>query len=241
MEKPDTLFSQPKEPDPFNFDKKVAEVFPDMIKRSVPGYSIIIQHIEKLAAKYVTPNSLCFDLGCSLGASSLAMSKGIKQSGVQIIGIDNSEDMLKRCQQHINAFKHNIPIKLVCNDVMQVKISNASMIVLNFTLQFIPKEQRALLLNSIYQGMNPGGVLVLSEKIEFEDNDINQLMIELHHQFKKENGYSDLEISQKRNALENVLLPDTLEQHIQRLSSVGFSHVSCWLQQFNFTSLIAIK
>ena len=240
-DKRDKLFSQPKKTLPFSFDKQVAEVFPDMIERSVPGYGAIIQHIEKLAAKFVTANTNCFDLGCSLGAASLAMSKGITTEGNTVIGVDNSSAMLERCQQHIDAFKHATPIELQQADISNIEIKNASMVVLNFTLQFIAKEERPALLQRIYDGLNPGGVLLLSEKIDFDDPVFNKLMVELHHEFKKENGYSDLEISQKRNSLENVLVPETLEDHLSRLNLIGFTSANCWIQQFNFTSLIAIK
>lgn len=237
----DTLFSTPANKGPFSFDKSVAEVFPDMIQRSVPGYPVIIAQIEELAARYITSGSLCFDLGCSLGAASLAMSKGSSVSNAKIIAVDNSEAMLTRCQQHVDAFKHETPIELHNANIQTIEISNASMAVLNFTLQFIPKDERQEMLSRIYQGLNPGGALLLSEKVEFPDPTINQLMIDLHHNFKRDNGYSDLEISQKRNALENVLLPDSLEQHLTRLSNIGFSHASCWLQHFNFVSIIAVK
>jgi tRNA (cmo5U34)-methyltransferase len=242
--KVDNIFSTPQTSSPFAFDSQVAEVFPDMIKRSVPGYSNIIDNIAKFAAHYTRHNSQCYDLGCSLGAASLAMSCGIdeaKVNGVNIIAVDNSEAMLTRCAQHINAFKHSAPIQLIESDIQQITIKNASMVVLNFTLQFIVKSDRLALLESIYQGLNTGGALILSEKITFDDPDTNQLMIDLHHQFKRDNGYSDLEVSQKRNALENVLLPDSLQQHIERLKSIGFSAVNCWLQQYNFVSIIAVK
>ncbi len=190
------------------------------------------------------PKSQCYDLGCSLGAASLAMSTGIdaaQLTDVNIIGIDNSHAMLERCQHHINAFKHQTKIELEKGYIQGVEIKNASMVVLNFTLQFIAKEERENLLQNIYNGLNPGGILVLSEKISFDSEIIDNLLIDLHHQFKKDNGYSDLEVSQKRNALENVLLPDTLEHHKNRLNGIGFTDVCCWLQHYNFVSLIAIK
>jgi tRNA (cmo5U34)-methyltransferase len=242
--KTDTIFSTIKSTTPFTFDSSVAEVFPDMIKRSVPGYSEIIHNLTKLAARFVTANSQCYDLGCSLGAASLAMSSGIDSAeieDVKIIGVDNSQAMLTRCQHHINAFKHITKIQLEQGNIQDIHIHNASMVVLNFTLQFIAKDERRKLLQNIYKGLNPGGILVLSEKICFESNDVDELLIELHHQFKKDNGYSDLEVSQKRNALENVLLPDTLNHHTSRLNDIGFSHVCCWLQHYNFVSIIAIK
>lgn len=239
--KVDTLFSKPKVNAPFSFDKQVAEVFPDMIKRSVPGYSEIIQNLSLLANRFIQPNTQCYDLGCSLGAVSLAISEGNQSDKVKIIAIDNSQAMLQRCQQHINAFKHNTLIELHQADILTIKISNASMVVLNFTLQFIPQSERETLLQNIYDGLNDGGILVLSEKICFKNKQINNLMTQLHHQFKKDNGYSELEISQKRNALENVLLPETKHEHISRLEKIGFSNVCCWFNHYNFASFLAIK
>lgn len=242
MTKTDDLFSKPLLNSPFVFDQNVAEVFPDMISRSVPGYQQIIANIKKFAARYVTHESNCYDLGCSLGAASLAISAGIKDRvQAKIIGVDNSQAMIDRCQQHINAFRHHTPIELVCANLQDLPLSNASMVVLNFTLQFIAREQRKQILDKVYQGLNPGGLLILSEKIELADPMANELIIDLHHEFKKDNGYSELEVSQKRNALENVLLPETTDQHLKRLHEIGFSHAACWLQQYNFVSIFAIK
>lgn len=237
----DQLYASAQSAHPFKFDQKVAAVFPDMIKRSVPGYRNIIHQIQHLAANYVAKNSNCYDLGCSLGAASLAMSHGNSKSGVRIIAVDNSDAMIERCITNIQGFKHHTPIQLVQADIQDVPIENASMVVLNYTLQFIQQPLRFNVLKRIYQGMRKGGILLLSEKIIFADKKINQLMIEQHHQFKRENGYSELEISQKRSALETVLVPETMPQHIQRLNDIGFSHVNSYHQQLNFVSFIAIK
>ncbi len=243
----------------FRFDQAVASVFPDMIKRSVPGYETIIAMTGTLAERYVQPNSRCYDLGCSLGASSIAMRHHIQQPGCEIIAVDNSEDMLKQCRAVLQQDQSNsedssvessptesapikhTPVELVCGNIEDIPIVNASMVVLNFTLQFIPLEQRAKLLHKIADGLLPGGVLVLSEKVAFTDQQHHELMIDLHHNFKRANGYSDLEISQKRSALEDVLMPETLEVHRQRLRQAGFSSVDVWFQCFNFASLIALK
>jgi tRNA (cmo5U34)-methyltransferase len=149
--------------------------------------------------------------------------------------------MIERCQNNIDNYKHSTPIKLVSDDILQHQYQNASMVVLNYTLQFVSVELREPLLANIFSGMLPGGILIISEKLHFEDPFVNQLMIDLHHQFKRENGYSDLEISQKRNALENVLVPETMQCHINRLESTGFEKVNCWNQQLNFASIIAFK
>lgn len=238
----DTLFSTPIEKlGDFTFDENVAEVFPDMIQRSVPGYANIITAIGMLAARFVTPNSQVYDLGCSRGAATLSARRNIKHANVNIIGVDNSRPMVERARQHINAYHSDIPVEILCDDIRRIRIENASMVILNFTLQFLPPEDRLTLLQNIYHGLNSQGVLVLSEKFRFEDDRINDLLIDLHHQFKRANGYSELEVSQKRTALENVMRTDSIEQHKVRLKSVGFSHTELWFQCFNFGSMIAVK
>lgn len=239
--KVDNIYAASTPKQAFSFDGQVAEVFPDMIQRSVPGYHEILRNTANFAQRFVTDNSHCYDLGCSLGASSLAMSSGISAVNVKIIGVDNSPAMLDRCRHHIEAFKHSTPIELHAGDIRQFPIERASMVVLNFTLQFIAQQYRAQLLAKIYAGLAPGGLLLLSEKVCFDNDQDNKLMIDLHHQFKRENGYSELEISQKRNMLENVLVPETLADHLDRLRTLGFSRSHCWLQQYNFVSIYAIK
>lgn len=238
----DNVFTQPLPGlSGFTFDERVAAVFPDMIKRSVPGYESIIAMTGTLAERYVQPGTRCYDLGCSLGASTLAMRHHIKQPDCRIVAVDNSQAMLARCQHVLANDNGNIPVDLVCANIQDIVIDNASLAVLNFTLQFIPVNERDTLLKNVCKGLAPNGVVVLSEKVVFDDETHNQLMIELHHNFKKANGYSELEISQKRTALENVLVPETLASHRQRLKKVGFSSVDVWFQCFNFASLIAIK
>jgi len=242
--KKDTLFAHPLErANDFIFDKNVVDVFPDMIKRSVPGYSTIIHMTGQLAQRYAQNNSCCYDFGCSLGASTLAMRHRVNNANIEIIGIDNSQDMLDCCKQVIDADSSDVPVRLKYGDLSDsnLKIENASVCVLNFTLQFVPLEKRKTLLKKIYDNMLPGGILVISEKIHFDDDELSSLMSDLHHYFKKTNGYSDLEISQKRNAIENVLLPETLEQHRQRLEKIGFKKIEQWFQCFNFCSFVAFK
>ena len=130
---------------------------------------------------------------------------------------------------------------LVCANLQDIHIDNASVVVLNFTLQFIPLELRNRVIRNIYAGLRPGGIMVLSEKVTFEDPHLDELNIDLHHQFKRANGYSDMEISSKRAALENVLQPETLAQHKQRIGEAGFSSCDVWFQCFNFASLVALK
>ncbi|MET0022660.1 MAG: carboxy-S-adenosyl-L-methionine synthase CmoA [Sedimenticola sp.] len=223
----------------FVFDGKVAKVFSDMISRSVPGYATVINMTSVLANQYVKADSRCYDLGCSLGASSMAMQSGIRVPGCSIIAVDNSQAMLEQAGKHLAAADEYPPIELICSDVMDLPLENASMVVLNFTLQFIPPERRLELLQRIHDALRPGGILVLSEKIAFEDPEEERLQIEMHHAFKRANGYNELEISQKRTALENVMIPETLATHKERLGSAGFSRADLWFQCFNFVSLVA--
>jgi len=240
----DSLYSQPLgEVNGFAFDENVAQVFPDMIQRSVPGYQTIIAAIGLLSGRFARPHSVCYDLGCSLGAASFAMRQNITVENCKIIAVDNSSAMLARLENLLEqeTLRYSTVIELQCADIRDVKIENASVVVLNFTLQFLAVEDREKLLAKIYAGLLPNGALIISEKLAFEDERQQALQIDLHHAFKKAQGYSALEISQKRTALENVLIPETFAQHQQRLQSVGFSSTELWFQYFNFSSFIALK
>jgi tRNA (cmo5U34)-methyltransferase len=234
----DMLFAQ-KDATPFAFDADVTRVFEDMIRRSVPGYGLTLQMISVIAGLYAQENSKLYDLGCSLGASTLALAHGIKTQGCKIIGVDNSEAMLKQCTQHVATSP--VPVVLQEANIQDVDVSNASVVVLNFTLQFIAKDERLKLLQGIYQGMRQGGVLVLSEKVSFADDFEQQQHIALHEAFKKAQGYSELEVGRKRQSLENVLIPEPISAHHARLKSAGFTQVQTWFQCFNFVSMLAYK
>lgn len=238
----DTLYSCPVASlSSFKFDESVVDVFPDMIQRSVPGYQVIISAIGLLAKRYAQENSVCYDLGCSLGAATLSMRHQISTKHCKIVAVDNSGAMIGQLKKNLKLDKGNIEVDCLCADIRESIIENASVIVLNFTLQFIPIKDRLGFLTKVYQGLLPGGILILSEKLKFEDPRQQELQTDLHHIFKKTQGYSDLEISQKRSALENVLLAETFSEHQQRLISAGFSSVEIWFQYFNFASMIALK
>ena len=239
---PDDLFADPLSVvNKFKFDHKVASVFPDMISRSVPGYSTILHMIGQLSAQYAQDGSNCYDLGCSLGAATLAMRHGVEGKKINIIAVDNSEAMLERCKSAIDQDSASSPVNLTLDDIQSVAIENASVCVLNFTLQFVAPNQRFDALSKIYHGMTSGGILILSEKLKFNDPHHDSLMIKLHHDFKRANGYSELEIAQKRDAIENVLIPESYQTHVERLQKIGFTGVELWFQCFNFCSIIAFK
>lgn len=238
----DSLYANPLgEVAAFTFDESVVNVFPDMIRRSVPGYAAIISAIGLLAGRFSQENSICYDLGCSLGAATLAMRHQITVDNCRIVAVDSSEAMVSRFKQNLDADIGKPLVDVFCADIRQIAIERASVVVLNFTLQFIPVEDRAILLSKIYQGMRPGGVLILSEKLCFDDSRQQALQTDMHQHYKKMQGYSDLEISQKRTALENVLLPEPFSVHQKRLLEAGFSSAEIWFQYFNFASMLALK
>ena len=222
----------------FEFDEQVASVFDDMISRSVPGYSLLLKMIGLYAGIFVTPGSRVFDLGCSLGAASLVIEAQTRESDCRIIAVDNSQAMIDRCRQLGSGDGR---IEWRCEDIRHTRVESASMVVLNLTLQFLQPEERSGLLQRIFRGLDSGGALVLSEKVEFVDAEEDARMVELYQGYKKTMGYSDLEISQKRNALENVLVPDTVERHVERLREAGFGEIYQCFRCFNFVSLLAIK
>lgn len=244
MNRKDRLFETTiTEPGDFVFDKRVVSVFPDMINRSVPGYGTIVPMIGMLARRYTQPRTRLYDLGCSLGAVTLAMQNTVTAQDVEIIAVDNSAEMIAGLKKRLGETNdETLPaVSPIQKDVLDVPIENASVVILNFTLQFIAPARRDGLLQTIAAGLVPGGVLVLSEKIRFEDPREQSLQTEWHHDFKRAQGYSELEIAQKRDALENVMIPDSLERHRSRLSSAGFKHVNTWFQGFNFVSLVAFR
>jgi tRNA (cmo5U34)-methyltransferase len=231
--------------EPFRFNDEVAAVFPDMLRRSIPGYAASLEAIGSLAARYVRANSNCYDLGCSLGAASLAMRQGIRAEGCRIVAIDNAPAMIERCrnivQEECLREPAGAPIEVVPGDILEARLSNASMVVLNYTLQFLPVAERDTLIKRIFEGLNDGGLLVLSEKVVDPDPAMEALLVDLHHEHKRRNDYSALEISRKRAALENVLVPETVTQHRERLLRAGFGSAAVWLRYFNFVSIIAIR
>ena len=237
----DDVYSRPMPSiEAFRFDQSVADVFQDMIERSVPGYGLVLQLIGVLAEKYGQQDSRAYDLGCSLGASTLQLRRHLPD-GCHVIGVDNSEAMVSRCKANLSRDNSAATYEILLEDLRETNIQNASIVILNFTLQFVPDEQRKNILTHIFEGLNSGGILLLAEKVKFEDPAEQALMTTLHHDFKKQNGYSHLEISQKRAALENVLLPNTEKQHRQRMRDAGFSVVEQCMRCLNFSTFLGIK
>lgn len=241
----DKIYDKPSDDKPFRFNDAVAKVFPDMLRRSIPGYDATIEAIGSLAARYVLQDTNCYDLGCSLGAATIAMRQGIDTPGCRIVAVDTAPAMTKRCREILaeddRQFAPATPVEVLRADIRDIEFKNASMIVLNYTLQFLPMIDRDALMRSIYDGLNDGGLLVLSEKVVDEIPEMEELLVDLHREHKRRNDYSALEVSRKRAALDNVLIPETVAAHRSRLAEAGFSHTAVWLRYFNFVSIIAIR
>ena len=235
----DNLFNKQSDIADFRFDQDVVKVFDDMVRRSVPGYDSMIQMIGLIARMYGQDNTNYYDLGSSTGAITLSIALNNKSNNNQFFAIDNSKEMVEQCEKNLHNKVDNL--QAICDDINQVKINSASIVVLNLTLQFIDVNLRSILINKIYDGLEPGGILIISEKIHFEDAVTQNQITKLHMDFKKENGYSELEIANKRQAIENVLITETKEQHLNRLRDCGFVETSCFFQCLNFVSFLSVK
>jgi len=235
----DRVYRKEKDIVDFIFDKKIVKVFDDMVLRSVPGYKLMIELIGLAGRTYPTENSNIYDLGCSTGAATLAVVSNLQSTSVEIFSVDNSKDMIEKCRKNLSHYEANI--QYICDDIDNIKFQNASLIILNLTLQFISPNKRSDLIKKIYESLLPGGALIISEKVIDEDGITNNKLATLHESFKKENGYTETEIAQKRKAIENVLIPESIALHLGRLSSAGFSKPLVQMQCINFASFLAVK
>ncbi|MEZ6118561.1 MAG: carboxy-S-adenosyl-L-methionine synthase CmoA [Pirellulaceae bacterium] len=239
----DDLYSKPLPAvGSFEFNQDVVRVFEDMISRSVPHYRSTLEMMIRMAQQAYQPGTKVFDLGCSLGGFLLPLAESLKDEITDtddspLIGVDNSSAMLAELAKRA----HGLPITLWCESIQDVAIENASVVILNYTLQFVPVSQRASLLAEIADGLVKDGILLMSEKISGVSDAINDLFIQQHHDFKRRQGYSELEIAQKRQSLEDVLVTETVPQHLERLFDAGFSECCVWHQCFNFVSFYAKK
>lgn len=241
----DELFARPRPRiDDFDFGAGTAAVFDDMLARSVPFYAEIQRMVGLLAADFAIPGSRIYDLGCSTCASFLAISSELREeaSDVTFVGVDSSAEMLERGRARLEAARFQHPFELVEADVHQdIPISGASVTLLVLTLQFVRPLQRDALLRRVYEGTEPGGCVILVEKVLGSDSTLNRLFIQHYYEFKRRNGYSQLEIAQKREALENVLVPYRLDENRELLTRAGFDSTDVFFRWFNFCGLIAIK
>lgn len=225
----------------FKFSANVAKVFDDMVNRSVPYYGEIQRMMAELAADHAQEDTDVYDLGCSTGTTMIGMDTMVNQN-IRFIGIDDSQEMLDKCKSKLLEIGFSRDYELRCADLSQgVKITNASVVVLCLTLQFVRPIYRERLLNDIFAGLNSGGILILVEKILAEESRYNRDFIKYYYNYKRRNHYSELEISQKREALENVLIPYKLSEDITLLRDRGFAHCEVFFKWYNFAGLVAVK
>jgi tRNA (cmo5U34)-methyltransferase len=225
----------------FRFGANVARVFDDMVNRSVPYYGEIQRMMAELAADHAAEGSFVYDLGCSTGNTMIGMNTMVNPE-IKFIGIDDSREMLDKCKTKLMEAGFSRNYELKCADLGQgVKIENASVVVLCLTLQFVRPIFRERVLDDIFKGLNPGGALILVEKILAEESNFNRDFIKYYYNYKRRNNYSELEISQKREALENVLVPYKLSENISLLRDRGFAHCEVFFKWYNFAGLIATK
>jgi tRNA (cmo5U34)-methyltransferase len=223
---------------PFAFNAAVANVFDDMIHRSVPMYAEIIRRQARIIEIAAPRKARIYDLGSSTGNLALALCKRMLAGMFELTAVDTSQSMLDISAKRLNAIDRSADVTHVNADVRRIAMQSAGAVVANFTLQFIPPADRDALLEKIHRSLVPGGIFLFSEKTVHPDPELADLQVDFYYRFKKENGYSELEISQKRDALENVLVPETVAAHQERLSRCGFTVCDLWLKWFNFCSWI---
>ncbi len=238
----DENFRQPKKQvEDFNFGPETARVFDDMLDRSVPFYAEVQRMMSEIAADFATPGSHIYDLGCSTGTTLMQLDKAIS-TDIKLIGIDSSEEMLDVAQKKFQLAPLSHPFELVCQNLEHnLALSNASVVVMNLTLQFVRPLYRDQLIQTIAEGTQNNGCLLLVEKVLGQNSTLNRLFIKHYYDFKKSNGYSDMEISQKREALENVLIPYHYDENRELLLRNGFNVCDVFFRWYNFCGMIAVK
>ena len=240
--KKDRLFAKKREAMPaFEFNEAVASVFSDMLERSVPNYVESIKRQAQLALDFYRENTRIYDLGCSHGNLGMLIGKAFGEQKFAMTGVDSSRPMIDKYERRLKEEPFRDRVSLVCDRAENVSMSNASVVVVNLTLQFLDMSLRDTLVADIYRAMVPGGILLLTEKVVSVHDTVSELQLDYYRRFKRENGYSELEISQKREALEDVLVPETIEAHRNRFERAGFTTMDVWLKWFNFASMIAVK
>ncbi|ABA59265.1 carboxy-S-adenosyl-L-methionine synthase CmoA [Nitrosococcus oceani] len=225
----------------FRFDGATASVFDDMVHRSVPFYDEMQRMTEEITADFAVPGTNLFDLGCATGTTLLRLDAALDPR-VHFIGVDNSLEMLEKGRQKFLARKSTRRCEFMAADLHRERIiEDASVVIMILTLQFIRPLHRTRMLQGLIEGMNEQGCLIIFEKVTLNDSLFNRLFIRYYYNMKKRQGYSDVEIARKREALENVLIPYRPEENYELLASVGFSHVEEFFRWYNFSGILAVK
>jgi tRNA (cmo5U34)-methyltransferase len=237
----DTLFKIDTIPEDFVFNERVVEVFDDMLDRSIPFYKEVIEASAQLLDTFLSPGDTVYDLGCSTGTSLLLFCRLLRQKKLHFVGLDNSAPMLDKARLKAELYSKQSSLTFALEDITGFDHPGAAGIILNYTLQFIRPLQRQEFLHRLFDSLRPGGVLLMSEKVISHNRRLNRQYISVYHQYKKSRGYSELEIAKKREALENVLIPFSIEENLAMLGIAGFTTVETYFRWFNFVSFVAVK
>jgi tRNA (cmo5U34)-methyltransferase len=238
----DKVFETDSKVSDFTFNDEVAAVFDDMVSRSVPYYDEMQRMTVELVRDFAVDDSNIYDIGCATGTTMALIDHCIGDTKAMLVGIDNSKEMLKQADEKLTELGMRHPYELKCADIhKRMPVENASVVVMLLTLQFARPLYRERIVQRLCQGVRKNGCLLLIEKITSEDTLFNRLFIEHYYDFKRRNGYSEMEIAKKREALENVLIPYRLEENIELLKSAGFRQVEVFFRWYNFCGLIAAK
>jgi len=242
MSQPDRLFAENRTVSDFDFGPETAAVFDDMLERSVPYYDEIQRQVAELTADFAGDGAI-YDLGCSTCEAFLRVAPLLPpDSKARCVGVDSSADMLAVARRKLDEARFPFQVELQHADLDRaVDIRDASVVLLVLTLQFVRPLNRDRLISEIYRGLRPGGCLVLVEKVLGETPLFNRLFIKHYYELKRRNGYSELEIAQKREALENVLVPYRVEENEDLLKRHGFGSIDVFFKWYNFCGLIAVK
>ncbi len=232
----DRVFNKPIEKQ-FEFDEEVASVFDDMLNRSVPFYKENLELQVNILKNFLKPGDKVIDLGSSTGTFLINLAK--KTEGMDLIGIDNSPAMIERAKNKAKAFGVNV--EFIEADFLEYDFSGSKAIIANYTVQFVRPLKREKLIKKIYDSLEKNGIFLMSEKLITENKKLNKIMIDIYYEYKKKMGYSEFEIAQKREALENVLIPYTMNENIEMLKNAGFKEVEVIFRWNNFATFIAFK
>jgi tRNA (cmo5U34)-methyltransferase len=238
----DQLFNDPDgQQGDFQFTAKVAEVFDDMLERSIPFYNEIIDMSAQLIKQFVPAKGRIYDLGCSTGATVLGLARRTEDLQYAFTGVDNSSAMIEKAVLKAEMYAKQDRLEFIEADIFAVKLLEPAAIIMNYTLQFVRPMLRQEFLIRLYQALLPGGLFLLSEKTVCHTSELNRSFIQHYLNFKRRQGYSEIEISKKREALENILVPFSIDETLSLLRNAGFKKVEPFFQWFNFSSFVAIK
>lgn len=236
----------------FEFDEGVASVFDDMASRSIPYYNLSMKlsvdfalNALLLGLKKRREETTVYDLGCSTGSFLIELAGRLEnfvdcnRIYIRLVGVDSSPAMIERAKLKTKTYGKKI--EFICEDFLQTCFYDTGVVTANYTLQFIRPLQRDIIVQKIFNGLEEGGIFIMSEKTTSSDKVLDKQMIDRYHLYKKDQGYTQSEIASKREALENVLVPYSLEENCTMLKNAGFESIEVLFKWVNFATIIARK